>query len=151
MPLFDFSTFPIIETERLVLRQITHADVPALFNIYGDAETMRYYAPPYTTIEESHDDVQLHKRRFREKTGIRWGITLKGSALKGSDTLIGNCGYNPRVYGNRSDIGYMAFISLKLTASKHRYSPATPRQVSLQKNLVSPMKAHCAATCSGKI
>jgi [ribosomal protein S5]-alanine N-acetyltransferase len=107
MPLFDFSTFPIIETERLVLRQITHADVPALFNIYGDAETMRYYAPPYTTIEESHDDVQLHKRRFREKTGIRWGITLKGSALKGSDTLIGNCGYNPRVYGNRSDIGYI--------------------------------------------
>ena len=99
---FDFSTFPIIETPRLRLRQITHADVSALLAIYSDAETMRYYATPYTSVEESHDDVQLHKRRFREKTGIRWAITLKGD-----DTLIGNCGYNPRAYGNRCDIGYI--------------------------------------------
>lgn len=99
---FDFTTFPIIETPRLRLREITHADVPDIFAVYSNVETMRYYDTPYANIEQSHDDVQLHKRRFREKTGIRWAITLKGD-----DTFIGNCGFNPRIYGNHSDIGYI--------------------------------------------
>lgn len=37
--LFDFSAFPILETERLILRRMTHADADAVFAIFGDEET----------------------------------------------------------------------------------------------------------------
>jgi len=100
---FDFATFPTIETQRLLLREITHADAPAIYHIFNDHETMRYYETPYTSLEQAHDQVQLHKRRFREKVGIRWGIAFKHAPAR----LIGNCGFNPRLYGNHADIGYV--------------------------------------------
>ena len=36
-----------IETERLLLREYTHEDFPALFEIFSDPETMRHYPKPF--------------------------------------------------------------------------------------------------------
>lgn len=33
----------VIETERLLLRELTHKDFSALFEIFSDPETMRHY------------------------------------------------------------------------------------------------------------
>ena len=37
----------VIETERLLLREFTHEDFPALFEIVSDPETMRHYPQPF--------------------------------------------------------------------------------------------------------
>ena len=40
-----------METERLLLRPYTAADEDALFSIFSDADTMRYYPSPFTREE----------------------------------------------------------------------------------------------------
>lgn len=37
----------VIETERLRLREYTHEDFPALFEIFSDPETLRHYPKPF--------------------------------------------------------------------------------------------------------
>ena len=39
----DLTAFPVLQTERLLLREIVVADAPALFEIHGDAELMRWF------------------------------------------------------------------------------------------------------------
>ena len=37
----------VIETERLLLRELTYKDFPVLFEILSDPETMRHYPQPF--------------------------------------------------------------------------------------------------------
>jgi [ribosomal protein S5]-alanine N-acetyltransferase len=47
------------------------------------------------------DEIQWYETIFREKTGIRWGI-----ALKGNNRIIGSCGlHNIRRQHHRAEIG----------------------------------------------
>lgn len=48
------SQFPVIETRRLSLREITTADVAPLFAIHGDPEAMRWFGKdPVPSIEST--------------------------------------------------------------------------------------------------
>lgn len=110
---FDFSTFPQLETERLLLREVTRADRDAVFAIFGDPVTSRYL-DDYTLKEpdEALKIIDWIAEIFQNKRGLRWGITLKG----GDGALIGTCGYNtwyqpnaqgePGYEGIKADIGY---------------------------------------------
>ncbi|HMS66211.1 MAG TPA: GNAT family N-acetyltransferase [Ignavibacteria bacterium] len=98
-----FDTFPVLETDRLVLRKITENDVGDFFNIYSDPEAMKYFGKiPYSTLAEAEMSVQIIKSAFNNKDGIRWGITLKPY-----DKLIGSGGFW-RIIKNhfRAEIGY---------------------------------------------
>lgn len=89
--LFDFSAFPQIETSRLLLREIVPADQDAIFTIFGDAETARYLDDDVLTEpEQAVEIIDWVAGIFKQKYGLRWGITLKGDP----DSLIGTCGYN---------------------------------------------------------
>ena len=76
----------ILETERLIIREYTHDDFDALFEILSDGETMKYYPKPY-------DEAGV--RRW-----INWcidsygknGFGLWALELKESGTFIGDCG-----------------------------------------------------------
>jgi ribosomal-protein-alanine N-acetyltransferase len=102
--LFDFSYFPILETERLRLRQITHADAEALIGIFGNPEVLRYISddPPCKTREEAIHMIDWMHSWFDQKGGLRWGI-----ALCNDDKMIGTCGFHflSREH-RRCDIGY---------------------------------------------
>jgi ribosomal-protein-alanine N-acetyltransferase len=92
--MFDFSYFPVLETERLVLREMTVTDLPGVFAIFGDAETCRFFLEqdrkPYPSMEEAKKNViDWAAGRFRDKAGLRWGLTLRGE-----DRLIGTAGFN---------------------------------------------------------
>ena len=39
---FQFTPFPVIETERLLLRKPVREDIPAWFRLRSSAENMRY-------------------------------------------------------------------------------------------------------------
>jgi [ribosomal protein S5]-alanine N-acetyltransferase len=76
---------PGLETSRLVLREMTLADAPALEAIWGDAETMRWY-PRALTQDEIEGWIGRQMSRYPSGTG------LLGMVLKETGELIGDCG-----------------------------------------------------------
>jgi ribosomal-protein-alanine N-acetyltransferase len=85
-----FDTFPRLETERFVLRQIRPSDADAVFACFNDDEVTRFYDQPTFTAIEQAEKLILHMRQgFRDRRSIRWGI-----ARKEDNWLLGTCGYN---------------------------------------------------------
>jgi ribosomal-protein-alanine N-acetyltransferase len=98
-----FDVFPVFETERLVLREITPDDAEDVFRIYADPQVMRYWgSAPMRSIDEAHGKIAGIAAAFGEREGIRWAITRKGS-----NQLIGSCGHWRLIKQHfRSEIGY---------------------------------------------
>lgn len=83
-------TFPILATERLILRQLAAADAQDYFLFMSDEENIRYYNPaPMTQLEQAEKSIERHQRRFAQQEALRWGI-----ALKGENRVIGTGGYS---------------------------------------------------------
>lgn len=104
MAAFDFDVVPDLCTQRLRLRRIVAGDLPAWAEIWNSPDVMRYLIDFETMPDDSEvwSIIEWAGRIFRQKTGIRWAVTLKPS-----DRMIGSCGfhlYDPR---NRNlEIGY---------------------------------------------
>jgi ribosomal-protein-alanine N-acetyltransferase len=101
--LFDFTAFPQLETERLILRQIIPEDAEAIFLIRGDYEVTRYNTgAAYQSREQASDLIGAMTNAYYDGNEIRWGITLKGHNL-----VIGMCGYNYWIrHDCRASVGY---------------------------------------------
>jgi len=101
--LFDFTTFPQLETPRLILREMLPADAEAIFRIRGDYEVTRYnIGAAYERLEQATDLIAAMAHAYQDGTELRWGITLKGH-----DTVIGMCGFNYWIRRDcRASIGY---------------------------------------------
>ncbi|MBN2503179.1 MAG: GNAT family N-acetyltransferase [Anaerolineales bacterium] len=101
-----FDQFPILETERLLLRQIQPQDSTALFVILSDAEVTRYLGvQPLYSMDEVEGLLPLFHLPYQTQSGIRWAITPKSGPDAGK--LIGTCGlhrWQPDHY--RAEIGY---------------------------------------------
>jgi ribosomal-protein-alanine N-acetyltransferase len=83
------SDFPKIDTERLVLRELTRADAPGIFSIHGDAAAMRWFGSDsmkQQTEAERLIEIFAEWRKL-PNPGLRWGIERRDSG-----TLIGSCG-----------------------------------------------------------
>lgn len=93
----------VVETERLVLREITRVDLPILFRIFGDAESMRFY-PRAKSLEET--EAWFEKLAFRSYAENGFG--LWGIVEKATGELIGDCGVTlqPTPQGLEPEIGY---------------------------------------------
>jgi len=95
--------FPIIETDRLLLREITSEDAGDVFRCFSnDHVTQHYGLASFTTVAQAQKLVASFSKNFQEKRGIRWGIERKGA--KG---LIGTIGFNAwSPLHKRAEIGY---------------------------------------------
>jgi len=98
-----FESFPVLETERLILREIKPEDVIEVFEIRASKDVMRYFGKePLKSITEAEELIKMTTDGFKNKEGIRWGITFKGA-----DKLIGSGGIwrilKPHL---RGEIGY---------------------------------------------
>ncbi|MBL8164770.1 MAG: GNAT family N-acetyltransferase [Anaerolineae bacterium] len=103
-PHFNFSTFPILETPRLLLRELLPSDAEAIFRIRGDHQVTQYNTGrPYESVEQASDLLDAISAAYDDKAEVRWGITLKQS----DGQVIGMCGYNywQRV-DQRASVGY---------------------------------------------
>ena len=99
-------TFPILETDRLLLRQVTKEDASSALKYLSDSEVMKHIGlKPFTTIEEALDEISWYQSIFENGTGIRWGITLKEQG-----DVIGSCGFL-----NRAPQHYRAEIGTELS------------------------------------
>ncbi|QKJ66252.1 GNAT family N-acetyltransferase [Deefgea piscis] len=82
--------FPVLHTERLILREIVDADAQALFAIHGCAEVMRYFgSDPLMELAQAKALVATFSHwRGEGNSGIRWGISQKSDGK-----LLGSCGF----------------------------------------------------------
>jgi RimJ/RimL family protein N-acetyltransferase len=99
----DWQTLPTIVTPRLTLRWISNDDVDALFEVFSNAEVMRYWSTPpladrdaaVALVNEIHDS-------FERQVMLKWGVArLADNVLIGTTTL-----YNLDFNNRRAELGY---------------------------------------------
>lgn len=98
-----FSEFPILETNRLILRQIINEDSLNIYERFSEEEVTKYYGMfPMQAITQAERIINNFNKGFENSISIRWGIQLKHNNL-----LIGTCGYhNWNKYASRAEVGY---------------------------------------------
>lgn len=77
---------PILETERLLLREITHADCEELLQIWGDADAMRLF-PRVLNRQEMTEWIDRNLKRYECHGHGVWAVILKDS-----QQFVGDCG-----------------------------------------------------------
>ena len=104
MSQFSFLPFKNLSSERLLLRQITPADVSEVFAMRSNEDIMKYVPRPLCkTLDEAIALMNMIQQKIETNEGINWAITLKGS-----DTMIGFIGHYRIQWENfRSEVGYM--------------------------------------------
>ncbi|MFJ5624034.1 GNAT family N-acetyltransferase [Peribacillus loiseleuriae] len=95
--------FPILETDRLILREINKEDAEGLFACFSHNDVTRFYGQEtLESIEQAEKFVDFFSKNYINKRGIRWGIERKGT--KG---IIGTIGFNAWLPKHkRAEIGY---------------------------------------------
>ncbi|MEH2230990.1 MAG: GNAT family N-acetyltransferase [Nostoc sp.] len=76
----------ILETQRLLLREMRLSDLDALLLVLGDAKSMRYYPKPFDR-EMVRKWIDRHRRNYAQH-----GLGLWAMVLKTTGEVIGDCG-----------------------------------------------------------
>ncbi len=100
----NFSPFPNLETEHLLLRGVVKEDLNEIFALRSNPETMKYIPRPLLkNVKDALNHIATIDEKINANEGINWAITLKGNPkLIG---LIGHYRIKPEHY--RAEIGYM--------------------------------------------
>ncbi|WP_144891788.1 GNAT family N-acetyltransferase [Flavobacterium tiangeerense] len=100
----NFTPFPNLETDRLLLRRVNAGDVKEILMLRSNPKTMQYIPRPLLkTDEEALEHIAMIDQKIEVNEGINWAITLKDSPkLIG---IIGHYRIKPEHY--RAEIGYM--------------------------------------------
>ena len=99
----NFTEFPVLETERLLLRQFAIDDAEDFFVMRTHEYVMRYIdKKKMERVEEARDLINLILTAFKNNDGITWVISLKGK-----NKIIGQIGYwRMDKENHRAEIGY---------------------------------------------
>ncbi|MGG0715969.1 GNAT family N-acetyltransferase [Robertmurraya massiliosenegalensis] len=85
-----FLKFPIIETNRLILRKLRKEDASRLYIYLSKEEVVQYYdIEKFPSVQEAEELIESLLFRYQSRNQIRWGITLKGK-----NEIIGTCGFH---------------------------------------------------------
>ena len=100
----DLSTFPVLKTERLVLRELNLNDGEALYTMRSDERVMEHIGRKRAnTIQDALDLINRILKDRKNNEGITWGLTLHNN-----ETLIGTVGYYRLQKEHfRGEIGYL--------------------------------------------
>ncbi len=100
----NFNPFPVITTDRLILRKAELDDAPEILFFRSDPEMLKYIdREPATTIDQAKDWLQMVIDNSDNNTAISWNITLKDD-----DTTIGNIALWRLIREHyRAEIGYV--------------------------------------------
>lgn len=111
-----FKEFPVIESNRLILRKITIDDAPFIYEIRSNDEVMKFMdSNPHLSIQDSKKFIEKGLQTYSKKEGIFWSIINKDSKVHMGDIAIwkiirddhrGEIGYTllPQFWGH----GYMS-------------------------------------------
>ena len=98
--------FPILHTDRLVLRELTVNDAQAILNCFSNSDVLRHYGQnPLTNLDQVRQIINNFSKNYDEKRGIKWGIELKGQ-----EGIIGTIGFQEwSIEHKRAEISYALF------------------------------------------
>jgi ribosomal-protein-alanine N-acetyltransferase len=98
------ATFPQLQGDDLLLRELNDSDVAALFLQFSDAEVMRYYdLEPFTEPQQAEELMSRWRQRQQRGFGIRWAICHPQRPSE----LLGTCGFNLWIQNSaRAVLGY---------------------------------------------
>jgi ribosomal-protein-alanine N-acetyltransferase len=94
------TSFPEIETDRLVLRQLRDSDAPVLYAYFTDPEVIHFYDWVPGDESDCFGFVQFANSGLTGSGAVRWGITQKET-----DEVIGTCGLQD-FRGTLADLGF---------------------------------------------
>lgn len=100
----NFTPFPNLSTERLLLRQMTSQDDTDLFALRSDTNIMRFIPRPLArSVNDSSQLIQSLTDAIRNNESITWAITLKNDS-----NVIGTIGFVRMAKEHyRAEIGYL--------------------------------------------
>ena len=100
----NFSPFPNLETERLLLRRVDANDINEIFALRSNPETMKYIPRPLVKTDgDALEHIAMIDSKIDSNEGINWAITLKDNPK-----LIGVIGhYRIKPENYRAELGYM--------------------------------------------
>lgn len=103
----NFLPFPILKTQRLLLRQVNANDADTLWSLRSNDEVMRYIPRPYLkSREDALELIAMFDDKIENGIGINWGITF----LDNPEKIIGIIGhYRMKPEHYRAEVGYMIF------------------------------------------
>ena len=74
----NFNPFPVIHTERLLLREMVDEDLHEIFALRSDPKVIRYIdRAAASSLDEIRQFIAMIKEAQRTNNGICWAITLK--------------------------------------------------------------------------
>ena len=90
----------VIETERLVLRLLTMADLDALAVLYSDPDIRRYFPDGVRTREETRDELQW----IIDVYYGQYGYGLWATVLRETGAFVSRCGLLPWEIDGRTEV-----------------------------------------------
>ncbi len=101
---FNFPQFPILETERLVLRKTLKSDGPVMFFLRTDEVVNKYInrPNPHKTLKEAEEFIDKITNGIEIGTDVTWGITLRGNSELIGSICLWNFSDDRRV----AEVGY---------------------------------------------
>jgi ribosomal-protein-alanine N-acetyltransferase len=100
----NFNPFPVIETERLQLRQMVIEDADELFFLRSDPGVMKYIdRPRANAVSEAADYIEMINIQTNRNEVAYWAITMRNQ-----NKLIGTiCLWRFEKDNRRCEVGYM--------------------------------------------
>lgn len=98
----DFTTFPVLQTARLILREVRHADAADVLVFRGDPYVQRFNSEPLKTLQEAAVFIEEALQQHATQAGFGWAITLRGQ-----DRVLGGVSLHAwSQYHRRAEVGY---------------------------------------------
>lgn len=116
--------FPVLQTERCLLRRIERSDQQKIFEGLSHPEVIPYYGVSYQSFEATAAQMDFYDGLLQNGTGIWWAVCLNDAA----SSFMGACGFNDlRKEHRRAEIGFWllpqyhnnGFMSEALAAAIH--------------------------------
>ena len=101
----NFTPFPELKTQRLLLRKLDKADAKEIFFLRSNEDVLRYLGKePANSIAEAENFIDVISKAVDENESILWGIAF----LDEPSTIIGTiCLWNFKPENYRGEIGYI--------------------------------------------
>lgn len=99
-----FAAFPVLETERCILRAVSDNDLEPLFRILSSPDVSRYLGRhPLSKREEITLRMETYRKTFEERSGVAWMITHRTQG-----EVIGTCAlWKLDTTHHRAELGYI--------------------------------------------
>jgi ribosomal-protein-alanine N-acetyltransferase len=97
------TSFPILSTERLILRQLAISDEQEIFSLRSDSEINKYLDRQISnTIDDARAFINKINEHISKNESVYWAITLRGN-----NKLIGTiCLFSFSIENDKCEIGY---------------------------------------------